>query len=115
MQHIWIFNNQVSFSSGEYFKELFDQKQIELGIFLSYYYKKNGAVAENVTLKSDPEFESETSGSLVFEFDLVHFNSCLAIHEKAHEEFKVSYKIDIENQQLKLIGPAWPGREMDEI
>jgi hypothetical protein len=28
---------------------------------------------------------------------------------------KLTFEIDFENEKLKLIGPYWPSREMDEI
>jgi hypothetical protein len=96
-------------------KTLLKEKELELGIFLSYYYKKEGAVTEKVKLKSGPEFESKTTGSMVLDFDLVHFNACLAIHEQAREEMGVRFEIDLIYGKIKLIGAYWPSREMDEI
>jgi hypothetical protein len=95
--------------------EVLYEKEKELGIFLSYYYKKEGAITENVMLKSGPEFESKTTGSMILNFDLVHFNACLAIHEQAREEMKITFEINQEEEKLKLIGAYWPSREMDEI
>lgn len=115
MQETWTFD----FPSTQYPKEdlehLLFQKEKELGIFLSYYYKKEGAVTEKVKLKLGPEFESKTTGSMVLDFDLVHFNACLAIHEQVREEMKIRFEIDPNEQKIKLIGAYWPSREMDEI
>jgi hypothetical protein len=52
---------------------------------------------------------------MILNFDLVHFNACLAIHEQAREEMKITFEIDQEHEKLKLIGAYWPSREMDEI
>jgi hypothetical protein len=115
MQETWTFDFAPSPNPNQSLELLISQNERELGIFLSLYYKKEGAVAEKATLKSKPEFESNFSGSLVLDFDLVHFNACLAIHEQAREEMKVRFEIDEANQKIKLIGPYWPSREMDEI
>lgn len=115
MQETWIFDFPNSQNPKEDLIALLMKNQKELGIFLSYYYKKEGAVAEKVQLKSGPKFESITSGSMVLDFDLVHFNACLAIHEQATEEMKIRFEIDSIDQNIKLIGAYWPSREMDEI
>ena len=115
MQETWTFEFPKSQQTEEGLLQLLQKQQKELDIFLSYYYKKEGAVAENVSLKGQPEFESKTSGKLVLEFDLVHFNACLAIHEQGKESMKVTFKIDPEREKLQLTGAYWPSREMDEI
>ncbi|GMQ23847.1 hypothetical protein Aoki45_05290 [Algoriphagus sp. oki45] len=115
MQETWTFDfSPTSNTKGE-LEEILAEREQELGIFLSYYYKKEGAVAEKVKLISDPEFESITTGSMVLEFELVHFNACLAIHEQQKEEMKIGFEIDWEDQKLILTGPYWPERGMDEI
>ncbi len=115
MNYSWTFDFPASLTDQTTLTLFLTQKQKELGIFLSYYFKKEGAVAENVKLKSAIEFESNTSGSLVLEFDLVHFNACLAIHEKAKEDIIIRFDIDEIHQKLNLTGPFWPTRERDEI
>lgn len=115
MQESWTFDFPLSQNPKEDLKALFVSNEKELGIFLSYYFKKEGAVAEKVKLKSGPEFDSMTTGAFLLDFDLVNFNACLAIHEKAKAEIKISFEIDENNQKVKLKGPYWPSREMDEI
>jgi hypothetical protein len=115
MQETWAFDFVPTPNPKEDLVKLLAAKEQELGIFLSYYYKKEGAVTEKVKLKTGPEFESKYTGSMVLDFDLVHFNACLAIHEQAREELKIRFEIDEANQKIKLIGPYWPSREMDEI
>jgi hypothetical protein len=115
MQETWTFDFPFSQNPKEDLETLLAEKERELGIFLSYYYKKEGAVTENVKLKLGPEFESNTMGSMVLDFDLVHFNACLAIHEQVREEMKIRFEIDPKAQKIKLIGAYWPSREMDEI
>lgn len=115
MQESWTFDFQSTSNPKEDLERLLAEREKELGIFLSYYYKKEGAVAEKVKLKSSPEFHSTKTGFIVLDFDLVHFNACLAIHEQAREEMKIGFEIDRENQKLILTGPYWPDRGMDEI
>lgn len=115
MQETWTFDFPFSQNPKEDLERLLAEKERELGIFLSYYYKKEGAVTENVKLKLGPEFESNTMGSMVLDFDLVHFNACLAIHEQVREEMKIRFEIDPKALKIKLIGAFWPSREMDEI
>jgi hypothetical protein len=115
MQETWIFDFPDTSSPKSGLKLLLEKNEKDLGIFLSYYYKKEGAVAEKVRLKGEPEFNSENSGSMTLDFDLVHFNACLAIHEQKREEIQIDFEINVQEKQLKLIGPYWPSREMDEI
>ena len=115
MQETWTFDFPSTQNPNEDLKILLAQKEKELGILLSYYYKKEGAVAEKVQLKSGPEFKSKTAGSLILSFDLVHFNACLAIHEQTREEMKMTFELDEANKKVKLTGAYWPERGMDEI
>ncbi len=115
MQETWTFDFPTSKTPKEDLASLLIEKEKDLGIFLSYYYKKEGAVTEKVKLKSDITFATETTGSFDLEFDLVHFNACLAINEQAREEMKITFEIDSVTEKIKLIGAFWPSREMDEI
>lgn len=115
MQETWTFDFPSTQNPELDLEPLLAQKEKELGIFLSYYFKKQGAVAEKVCLKSGPEFESNTTGSLILSFDLVHFNACLAIHEQEREEMKITFELDEANEKVKLTGAYWPERGMDEI
>ena len=115
MMDVWTFDFYPTLNTQEDLERLLAEREKELGIFLSYYYKKEGALAEKVKLKSGPEFNSTKTGFMVLDFDLVHFNACLAIHEQEREEMKIGFEIDRENQKLILTGPYWPERSMDEI
>jgi hypothetical protein len=115
MQETWSFPFPKTDFPKNQLKAILHEQEKELGIFLSYYYKKEGALAENVKLQGEPEFLSSAAGNLFLSFDLVHFNACLAIHEQAKEEMKITFEIDQEEEKLKLIGAYWPSREMDEI
>jgi hypothetical protein len=115
MQETWTFDFPTSDAPKKDLVTLIANKGKDLGIFLSYYYKKEGAVAEKVKLKSDITFATETTGSFVLEFVLAYFNACLAINEQAKEEMKLTFEIDSKTEKIKLIGAFWPSREMDEI
>ncbi len=94
-------------------KQVLKENEKDLGIFLSYYFKKEGALAEKVNLNSEIKFKDETSGDFELEFDLIHYNACLAIHDQKRDQMKITF--EIKNDKLNLKGPYWPEREMDEI
>ena len=82
MQETWKFslNPQDQPKNPEIIlREVLDTNERDLGIFLSYYFKKEGAVAEKVKLKGKIEFLNDLKGKLMLDFDLVHFNACLNI------------------------------------
>ena len=116
MQETWIFKLE----SGKIIKEpelkiLLEKEQKELGIFLSYYFKKEGALAENVRLKDNINFLDENKGKLELDFDLVHFNACLNIHDTKRDDIQINFEISKDKNEIKLIGPFFPERGMDEI
>jgi len=114
MQETWTFD----YSDSLDLKELSDfliARSKDLGIFLSYYYKREGALAENVDIKTNLIFETQTSGNFTLEFDLIHFNACLAIDEKERSEMKIKFELNPDTNQLILTGAYWPERGMDEI
>lgn len=114
MQETWILTLTSSKKpTSEELKQVLKENQKELGIFLSYYFKKEGALAEKVKLDSEINFKTETTGHFDLEFDLIHFNACLAIHDQKQDQMKITF--EIEGDKLKLKGPYWPEREMDEI
>jgi hypothetical protein len=115
MQETWTFDFPETSSASEQLVNILRERAKELGIFLSYYYKKEGALAEKVELKGSPVFETLSSGTVILVFDLIHFNACLAINEQKREEMTIDFEIDEGARKLKLKGPYWPEREMDEI
>ena len=86
-----------------------------MGIFLSYYYKRQGAVVEKVQLKTSPQLDTQDSGTLCLEFELVYFNACQDLHETQSEEMKFNFQFDTAKRTLNLLGAYWPTREPDEI
>lgn len=117
MQEKWNFEIEHSkdLNSKKAIKDLIQSKEKDLGIFLSYYFKKEGAIAEKVTLGSEISLLSDRTGKFKLEFDLVHFNACLAIHEQKRDLMEISFEFDSDFKNITLTGPYWPEREMDEI
>ncbi|MCH7399156.1 hypothetical protein MM236_14220 [Belliella sp. DSM 107340] len=116
MQETWIFKLE----SGKIIKEqelkiILEREHKELGIFLSYYFKKEGALAENARLKDNIDFLDENHGKFKLDFDLVHYNACLNIHDTKRDEIQINFEISKEKNEIKLIGPFFPERGMDEI
>lgn len=117
MQEIWNFEVEEfkDSNSEKAIRDLILSKGKDLGIFLSYYFKKEGAIAEKVTLGSPISFHSDHSGKFSLEFDLVHFNACLAILEQKRDLMEINFEFDSGFENLTLTGPYWPERGMDEI
>lgn len=118
MQESWEFilaENKIEQCSENFIRLILEKNKKELGIFLSYYYKREGAVAENVILDGSIDFISKFTGKFTVEFDLVHFNACLNIHDQKKEKMDLNFEIKQENSSLQLKGPYWPEREMDDI
>lgn len=118
MQETWRIDISTSIE-GKKLDHLIEESllksQKDLGIFLSYYYKKEGAVTENVQLNGIINFLGESKGDFLVDFELIHFNACLNIHEQNKEKMKIQFELDLDSKELILTGPYWPEREMDEI
>lgn len=118
MQEHWKLTIGNSVSSNDrrsLLLQVMKENSKNLGIFLSYYFKKQGAVVENVSVQGDPLFREENSGSVWVQFDLIFFNACLSIHEKEKDRMELNFDLQNEISQIILTGPYWPEREMDEI
>ncbi|MEX0884359.1 MAG: hypothetical protein WDZ72_12885 [Cyclobacteriaceae bacterium] len=122
MQHQWEFNFETSDlndSTQDHLQKkiiaLLKNEKQELGIFLSYYFRPDGAIAENVEIPETVSFRGEWNGSILFSFDKVHFNACLNIHEEEKEKMEINFNIQSEKQKLVLTGPNWPERVPDDI
>ena len=117
MQEKWNFEVSPAkdFISEKAIKDLILTKEKDLGIFLSYYFKREGAIAEKVSLGSEITFLTDYTGKFKLEFDLVHFNACLAINEQKRDLIEISFEFDSVFKNLTLISPYWPERGMDEI
>ncbi len=115
MQESWTFDFPFDTPSSDAWSWLFQTQQRDLGIFLSYYYKRQGAVVEKVQLKTAPQLDSQNSGTLYLSFELVYFNACQDLHETQTEEMKLGFQFDADKKTLNLLGAYWPSREPDEI
>jgi len=118
MQETWLFDIPQSVQdkkNEKFIQDILLENKKDLGIFLSYYYKKEGAVTENVLLNGAINFSEVNKGSFFVIFDLIHYNACLNIHEQNKEKMKIQFEIDHNSNHLILTGPYWPEREMDEI
>lgn len=118
MQESWKFDLSVceeTVDLKEIISETLSEKALEMGIFLSYYYKKEGAVVENVKLVDNIEFTDTLKGKLSVVFDLIYFNACLNINEQGNEKMEIDFELEKDKRELILVGPYWPERGMDEI
>ncbi|WP_373493135.1 hypothetical protein [Aquiflexum sp.] len=118
MQETWKFDISTSLQDNNHerlIQEFLLENQKEMGIFLSYYYKKEGALTEKVQLNGPINFLENYRGDFIVDFELIHFNACLNINEQNREKMKIQFEIDQDSKQLVLTGPYWPEREMDEI
>ncbi len=115
MQESWNLKLQNEGMREEQIKQALNHSKIELGIFLSYYFKMEGAVAENCGLVGEIEFKDSDKGKFTIEFDLVHFNACLNIHDIQKDQMEIKFEVDDAQQEMKLMGPYWPERGMDEL
>lgn len=118
MQETWTFQlkeSQEKKNPTIFIRDLISEEKKDFGIFLSYYYRKEGAVVENVSFKFLEKGSKATEGKLIVSFDLIHHNACLNIHEQGKEEMELSYHILPNSNAIEFTGPYWPERGMDEI
>ena len=81
MQESWTFEFPFDKLTSEAWSWLIQTQQRDLGIFLSYYYKRQGAVVEKVQLMTFPQLDSQDTGTLSLRFEFVYFNACQDLHE----------------------------------
>ena len=115
MQESWSFKLPNCPTLPEGLEAVLQLKQIELGIFLSYYFKKGRAVVEKVYQAFETQFTSPVSGTLRVAFDLIYFNACRDIHQQERGEMELQVHWDEEKRILRLQGEYWPTRDGDEI
>jgi|SRR5690606_21408727 len=99
----------------EMIKDLVGQKAKEIGILLSYYYKGEGGLVEDVKLIDDINFNTPTSGTLKVNFKLVNFNACLDIHSINRDNMVLQFELDPLTNKIKFSGPFWAEREPDDV
>jgi hypothetical protein len=118
MRETWVFDwpeNSQEQGLKSAFETLFSEKKTEVGIFLSYYTRSTGAIAENVRLLDVIAAEPFLKGSLWLGFHKVYYNACLNIHESDPEKIRLDFTADRLTGKLILTGPDIPEREPDEL
>lgn len=121
MQESWKFDiielsDKKPYDYNEIIERLFEKKGKDLGIFLSYYYKSEGGLVEDVRLQDGVEFIKSTSGTVKVNFNIIYYNACLDINsDNNRQEMTLNFELIPSEQKIKLIGPYWPEREPDEI
>jgi hypothetical protein len=122
MQHEWLLDldelEVKTMSKNTLEKEI--RKAVQentqtLGIFLSYYTRIDGAIAENVQLGGSVAFDNDLSGSFILDFDKVFHNACLNIHEQEKDKLKIEFRVLPGDAKINLTGPFWPERMTDDI
>ena len=116
MQEIWKIKLTQPISNDEIVSilpELLKLNAKDLGIFLSYYYRKQGAVVEDVKLQGEIINNTAATGSFLLDFALVFFNACLSIHETEREKMAIQY--ELEGEDLILTGEFWPERDSEDL
>jgi len=121
MQEFWEFDidqpldNPSDPSYAQIIRELVEQKARDMGIYLSYYYKGEGGLVEKVEWADGLHLENPLVGSFKVSYDIVYFNACLDINSASRNEMRISFVLDEARRKLKLNGPYWPERGLDEI
>jgi hypothetical protein len=117
MQEKWNFEiaQETEMITAQTIEHLIQEKRKELEIFLSYYFKKEGAIVEHVSLSSSIEFIALNKGKFTLKFHLIHFNACLAIHDQKSDELEIVFEFDSKSKNLTLSPPFRLDRGMDEI
>jgi hypothetical protein len=120
MQEKWTLENlnppdDRSQDHSVWLEEVVLRHRKEMAIFLSYYFRKEGAVVENVRMIGSVQGVSGIEGTITVIFDVVFFNACLNINETTSDQLTLSYRLTDEKTALLLTGPYWPEREPDEI
>lgn len=91
------------------------ENEKSLGIFLSYYARVDGAIAENVQLDGCIAFDNDLTGNFFLNFDKVFHNACLNIHEQEKDKLKIEFRLLPDDKKIKLTGPFWPERMTDDL
>lgn len=118
MQEIWEFDIPTAEEhvTGDSFRELLESKSKEIGIYLSYYYRPEGGIVEQVRLKEDILFTTPTTGRLTVDFFVIYYNACLNINSTDNkDQMSLKFEIDPLKQKVKFTGPYWPQREPDGL
>ena len=117
MQESWEFdfNPSDDLPVAVWLGALIEKRAKEVGIYLSYYYRGEGGLVEQVSLE-DVVVESPTTGSLKVNFYVIYYNACLNIHsEDNKDKMTLHFEIEPNRKTVKFTGPYWPQREPDGL
>ena len=95
--------------------QLLDVYNKELAICLSYYYKSEGGLVEDVRFEGNLTVTSPTTGYFQVSFNVVYFNACLDIHQLNKDFMVLQMNLVTDTNKIKISGPVLPEREPDEI
>ena len=118
MQEIWEFDIPTAEEPAQEdrLRKLLESRSKEIGIYLSYYYRPEGGIVEQVRLKDDIVFTSATTGRLTVDFFVIYYNACLNINSTDNkDQMSLTFEIDPVNQKVQFTGPYWPQREPDGL
>src|SRR5690554_5131298 len=121
MQEFWEFdvdqpiNDRSGPLNAELIKELVKKNTKDMAIYLSYYYRGEGGLVEQVEWADELYFENPSSGNFKVTYDVVYFNACLDIHTGNKNDMLISFHLDKVQGKLRLSGPHWPERGPDEL
>lgn len=96
-------------------KKLLEEKEKELGIYLSYYFKEEGGLVEQVRLSDKINFLAPYKGNFRVNFKVIYHNACWNIHCENRDEMLIEFNYNPLHKKIKFTGPLWPEREPDEI
>jgi hypothetical protein len=85
----------------------------ELRIHLSYHFRKDGFIVENVELSKVEYNESNGCGWLFINYDQVYFNSCLNINDMNQESIQLKFVWN--SEIISIYPPVIFERDCDEI
>lgn len=117
MQESWKFDLEPADNqpADVLLRHLIEHKAKEVAIYLSYYYRGEGGLVENVGVKN-MVFDSPTTGRLKVDFFVIYYNACLNINsDDDKDEMTLHFEVDPSDGKVKFTGPLWPQREPDEI
>jgi hypothetical protein len=112
---LWILKIEMS---PYHWKDCLNKKNMEtflgeIRIHLSYHFKKDGFIVENVELSKVEFNEINGSGLLFINYDQVYFNSCLNIDTSNKDTLQLKFEWNSGN--ISIYPPIRFNRESDEI
>ncbi len=110
---IYFLNTNSFFDSTDELIKNDSKLKDTLRIDLSFHFKSDGFVVENIEIQKINFRNEQKSGILNVSFVKVFFNSCLNIHEE--ERDFIDLKFELDSSKITIHSPTKFNREMDEI